>query len=92
MVDRKSKKLNYHCIEACNYSIQYKDQENLVVLVPNTVINPYTVVVLHRKICETAVKINMKKKMDLHIVLVIVTTILRTHLLQTRQWCARGGL
>jgi len=46
MVDRKSKKLNYHCIEACNYSIQYKDQENLVVLVPNTVINPNAMMVL----------------------------------------------
>jgi hypothetical protein len=44
---RKSKTLYYQCIETCNYSIQYKDQEDLVVLVPNTVINPNAMMVLH---------------------------------------------
>ena len=48
---RKSRITQYHRIEACNYSIQNKNQEYLVVLMPNTVINPYTVVVLHRKSC-----------------------------------------
>jgi hypothetical protein len=42
-----SKKLNYQRIEACNYSIQYKDQEYLVVLMSNTVINPNTMMVLN---------------------------------------------
>lgn len=71
----------YHRMDAGNHTIKHENKEGLIVLMPDTIVYPDTVVILQASIGHNKTSKRFEtteEKVKMH-------TILKTHLLQVRQ-------